>query len=227
MSAGAMAVIDEQDVSGFVGQVLGPDDQAATDYVRSLLEKGTSVDAIYLDLLAPAARQLGHMWEDDECSFIDVTLGMGRLQRVIRDLSQVFHTETADGGQPVGHILLTCLPGEQHTLGLIMVAEFLIRDGFKVYVGTPWSEADLLTLISTEWFDLIGFSAGCESRLSALKREIHRIRGSSRNPAIRVMVGGQVFSLDEALVERVGADGWARDAKECAAVARTLCGAAA
>lgn len=226
MFAGAPAVIDDQDVSGFVGQILGPDDQAATNTVRSMMDRGVAVDAIYLDLLAPAARQLGFMWEDDECSFIDVTLGMGRLQRVIRELSHVFQTESADDAQPVGHILLTCLPGEQHTLGLIMVAEFLIRDGFKVYVGAPWSEADLLTLVSTEWFDVIGFSAGCESRLSALKREIHRIRGSSRNPDIRVLVGGQVFSLDEALVERVGADGWARDASACTTVARTLCGVA-
>ncbi|MFZ9889042.1 MAG: cobalamin B12-binding domain-containing protein [Myxococcota bacterium] len=221
-----MAVIDDHNVSGFVGQILGHDDQAATDAVRSLMEQGVSVDTIYLDLLAPAARQLGRLWEDDECSFIDVTLGMGRLQRVVRELSQVFQTETPDDHQPTGHVLLTCLPGEQHTLGLIMVAEFLIRDGFKVYVGAPWSETDLLTLISTEWFDVVGFSAGCESRLSALKREIHRIRGSSRNPDLRVMVGGQVFSVDEGLVERVGADGWARDAKECPAVARTLCGVA-
>lgn len=226
MSVRAMAVIDDYEVSGFVGQILGPDDQAATDYVRSLMDRGVSVDTIYLDLLAPAARQLGHLWEDDECSFIDVTLGMGRLQRVIRDLSHVFQTESPDDAPPRGHVLLTCLPGEQHTLGLIMVAEFLIRDGFKVFVGAPWSEADLLTLVSTEWFDVVGFSAGCESRLSALKREIHRIRSSSRNPEIRVLVGGQVFSLDEGLVERVGADGWARDAKECATVTRALCGVA-
>lgn len=226
MFAGTTAVIDDHDVSGFVGQILGPDDQAATDSVRSFMDRGVTVDAIYLDLLAPAARQLGSMWEDDECSFIDVTLGLGRLQRVIRELSHVFQTESSDDAQPVGHVLLTCLPGEQHTLGLIMVAEFLIRDGFKVYVGAPWSEADLLTLVSTEWFDVIGFSAGCESRLSALKREIHRIRGSSRNPDIRVMVGGHVFSLDEGLVDRVGADGWARDAKAGATVARTLCGVA-
>lgn len=226
MLVGATTVIDDHDVFGFVGQILGSDDQAASDTVRSLIDRGVAVDGIYLDLLAPAARQLGLLWEDDECSFIDVTLGMGRLQRIIRDLSHVFQTESPDKSPPLGHVLLTCLPGEQHTLGLIMVAEFLIRDGFKVYVGAPWSEADLLTLVSTEWFDVVGFSAGCESRLSALKREIHRIRGSSCNPDIRVLVGGQVFSVDEALVARVGADGWARDAKTCTAVARNLCGVA-
>jgi methanogenic corrinoid protein MtbC1 len=215
--------LTSQDIPSFLEEVLGPEDAAAADYVRQLLADGVSVESIYLELLSPAARELGLRWEDDECSFVDVTVAMGRLQRVLRELSQVFQ---AEGSEPAkeGQVLLTCLPGEQHTLGLIMVAEFLIRDGFRVHVGTPWSEADLLTMVRTEWFDLIGFSAGCESRLSVLKREIHRIRSTSRNPDVRVLVGGQVFSLDPALVERVGADGWARDARESPVVARALCG---
>jgi len=212
-----------QDIPDFLQEVLGPEDAGAAEYVRQLLADGVSVESIYLDLLSPAAHELGLRWEDDECSFVDVTVAMGRLQRVLRELSQVFQSE---GGEPAkeGQVLLTCLPGEQHTLGLIMVAEFLIRDGFRVHVGTPWSEADLLTMVRTDWFDLIGFSAGCESRLSVLKREIHRIRANSRNPNVQILVGGQVFSLDPALVDRVGADGWARDARESSVVARTLCG---
>jgi MerR family transcriptional regulator, light-induced transcriptional regulator len=211
------------DIPAFLEEVLGTDDAAAASFVRRLLTDGVSVESIYLDLLSPAARELGLRWEDDECSFVDVTVAMGRLQRVLRELSQVFQ---AEGSEPAkeGQVLLTCLPGEQHTLGLIMVAEFLIRDGFRVHVGAPWSEADLLTMVRTEWFDVIGFSAGCESRLSVLKREIHRIRSNSRNPHVQVLVGGQVFSLDPELVERVGADGWARDARESPRVARTLCG---
>jgi len=213
------------DIPDFLQEVLGPDDAAAAEYVRRLLDEGVSVESIYLELLSPAARELGLRWEDDECSFVDVTVAMGRLQRVLRELSQVFQSE---GSEPAkeGQVLLTCLPGEQHTLGLIMVAEFLIRDGFRVHVGTPWSEADLLTMVRTEWFDLIGFSAGCESRLAVLKREIQRIRSNSRNPNVRSLVGGQVFSLDPALVDRVGADGWAKDARESPVVARTLCGRA-
>jgi methanogenic corrinoid protein MtbC1 len=210
------------DIPAFLQDVLGTDDEAAAAFVHQLLVDGVRVDAIYLDLLAPAARELGLRWEDDECSFVDVTVAMGRLQRVLRELSLVFQSE---GSAPSteGQVLLTCLPGEQHTLGLIMVAEFLIRAGFRVHVGAPWSEADLLTMVRTEWFDVVGFSAGCESRLSLLKREIHRIRATSRNPHVQVLVGGQVFSLDPALVDRVGADGWARDARESSIVTRALC----
>jgi methanogenic corrinoid protein MtbC1 len=223
IATGARRLTDE-DVARFVHEVLGTDDAAAATFVRDLLTDGVTVESIYLDLLSPAARELGIKWEEDECSFVDVTVAMGRLQRVLRELSQAFQSEGADSPR-AGQVLLTCLPGEQHTLGLIMVAEFLIRDGFRVHVGAPWSEADLLTHVRTEWFDVIGFSAGCESRLSVLKREIHRIRATSRNPNVQILVGGQVFSLDPELVQRVGADGWARDARESGAVARRLCSA--
>lgn len=220
--AGGERTLTPQDIPDFLQEVLGTDDAAAAAFVRQLLTDGVRVESIYLDLLSPAARELGLRWEDDECSFVDVTVAMGRLQRVLRELSQVFQAEGSEPSKE-GQVLLTCLPGEQHTLGLIMVAEFLIRDGFRVHVGAPWSEADLLTMVRTEWFDVIGFSAGCESRLSVLKREIHRIRATSRNPNVQVLVGGQVFSLDPELVERVGADGWARDARESPVVARALC----
>lgn len=217
--------IAPSDVSRFVTAVLGADDAAATSFVQELLADGVTVEAIYLDLLAPAARELGTRWEDDECSFVDVTVAMGRVHRVLRELSQAFQADGAVA-EHAGQVLLTCLPGEQHTLGLIMVAEFLIRDGFRVHIGSPWSESDLLDLIRTEWFDVVGFSAGCESRLSTLKREIQRLRAVSRNPRLQVLVGGQIFSLDSSLVERVGADGWAADAAASAETVRALCVAA-
>ncbi len=219
--------ISDTELNAFIDEVVGLEDSAAPNFVRRLLDEGVSVESIYLDLLAPTARELGIRWEDDECSFVDVTVALGRLQRVLRDLSQYFQADASKAPDSAGHVLLTCLPGEQHTLGLILVAEFLMRDGFHVLVGAPWSEEDLLTQVRTEWFDVVGFSAGCDSRLSHLKRDIARIRSASRNPNIQILVGGQVFSLEQELVRRVGADGWARDAKEAPVIVRQLLDAVA
>ncbi len=215
-------IINDADVSAFIDEVIGQSDAAAPEFVRRLLADGARVESIYMDLLAPTARELGIRWEDDECSFVDVTVALGRLQRVLRDLSQAFQSETDHAPESEGNILLTCLPGEQHTLGLILVAEFLMRDGFRVLVGSPWSEEDLLDQVRTEWFDVIGFSAGCDSKLSGLKREIARLKAVSRNPNVKVLVGGQVFSIEHELVKRVGADGWARDARDAPKVIRDL-----
>lgn len=220
MSA-AIRTLSEADVDEFVRAVRGVDDNQCIEFVRALVSSGASVESVYLDLLAPSAHRLGALWDNDECDFVEVTLAMGRMQRLLRDLSQVF---LADAGRTdtVGNILLTCVPGEQHTLGIIMVGEFLLRDGWRVLVGAPWTESDLLEMVSVEWYDVVGFSVGCESRLGTLKREIRKLRDASRNPNVKVMVGGKVFLSDPSIVARVGADSASTDAREAPRVARSL-----
>jgi len=78
------------DVDAFVAAVRGHDDQRAAEHVRLLIDSGVPIDTVYLDLLAPAARRLGAMWEADECDFVEVTVSLGRMQRLLRDLSQRF-----------------------------------------------------------------------------------------------------------------------------------------
>lgn len=226
ISAAVARQLSDDDVTSFVNAVRGQEDGVAVQYVRDLVANGTPIEAIYVDLLAPTARRLGTLWESDECDFVEVTVAMGRIQRLLRDLSQVFLAE-ASRAEIVGNVLLTCVPGEQHTLGAIIVAEFMLRDGWRVLVGAPWTEGDLLAMVSSEWFDVIGFSVGCENRLSILKREIRRLRSSSRNPNVRVMVGGKVFLDDRDMVTRVGADAYAVDAREAPLIARALLAATA
>ena len=217
--------LSERDVDGFVAAVRSPDDARAVQFIREVLAEGATIEAVYLDLLAPSARRLGALWDNDECDFVEVTVSLGRMQRLLRDLSQVFLAD-ATRSEPVGNVLLTCIPGEQHTLGIIMVGEFLLRDGWRVLVGAPWSESDLLTMVGTEWYDVIGFSVGSESRLPLLKRDIRRLKSASRNPHVQFMVGGQIFSDDPTIADQIGANAIAGDARAAPQIARRLLDAA-
>lgn len=225
MAAAAGRVLSEDDVLSFVTAVRSVDDARGAQFIRGVLSEGASVEAVYLDLLAPSARRLGAMWDNDECDFVEVTVALGRMQRLLRDLSQVFLAESGHA-EPVGNVLLTCVPGEQHTLGIIMVGEFLLRDGWRVLVGAPWTESDLLTMVASEWYDVIGFSVGTESRLNVLRRDIRRLKTASRNPNLQIMVGGQLFADDPSMAEQVGANAIASDAREAPVIARSLLPAA-
>lgn len=225
MAAAAARALSEEDVRAFVSAVRSPDDTRGAQYVRDVLADGATVEAVYLDLLAPSARRLGELWDNDECDFVEVTVALGRMQRLLRDLSQVFLAESGHA-EPVGNILLTCVPGEQHTLGIIMVGEFLLRDGWRVLVGAPWTDSDLLSMVATDWYDVIGFSVGTESRLNVLRRDIRRLKSASRNPNIQIMVGGQLFAEDSTMAEQVGANAIATDARQAPVIARSLLAAA-
>ncbi len=213
--------LSDEEVEAFVALVRGHDEAKVDQFVRGLVEEGRTPESVYLDLLAPAARRLGVLWEDDRCDFMEVTIGVGRMQRVLRSLSYLFTLQAA-AVDPVGRALLACVPGEQHSLGLFIVAEFFVKAGWTVEVGAPLETADLTARLREEWFDLVGFSVGCENRLTVVKREVQRVRRASRNPKVRTMVGGRVFNEHPELVARIGADASAPSAREAPSVALEL-----
>ena len=219
--AAAGRELSEEHVQAFVSCVLSPDEMAASAYVQELMDAGVSIEGIYLDLLAPTAISLGESWESDACDFVEVTVAVGRLQRVLRDVSHLF---IAGGtrSDTVGSALLSCVPGEQHTLGLFMVAEFFIRDGWGVRIGAPISQPELSAMVRESSYDVVGFSVACASRLSTLKQTIRRVRRESQNRDVVVLVGGQAFINDPSLVARVGADGTSIDARSAPSSARVL-----
>jgi methanogenic corrinoid protein MtbC1 len=213
--------VTHAEVQQFVPLVLALDDTGWQAMLDRLLAQGLAVDEIYTGLLTPVARELGRLWEHDRCDFNDVTVGLGRLQRIMRMLSPAFGREVqhpADGRR----VLLLPAPGEQHTFGLSIVAEFFRRSGWEVVGDTEARAADPTALVRREWFDIIGVSVGVESRLDWLKSGIAAVRNASRNRAIGVMVGGPVFVAHPERALEVGADGTAVDGRTAPDVAEQL-----
>lgn len=213
--------ITRDDVHLFVKLVLGPDDDACLDGVETFRAEGVSIESIYIDLLAPSARYLGELWNEDLCAFSDVTIGLGRLQRILRELSAGFAgtTSRSDGGRTV---LLMPSPGEQHTLGLVMVGEFFRRAGWSVSGGAWTAGLDAAALVKQEWFDVIGLSLGAEVHLQQLADAIAAVRQASCNRNITVLVGGPLFGANPDLAKRVDADGMTIDGREAPSLADRL-----
>lgn len=182
-----------------------PDEGPMHAVVHGLRQAGVPVERIYLELLGPAARELGRLWEEDLCDFTDVTVGVGRLQQLLRELSPAFGAEVehpADGRR----ILLLPAPGEQHTLGASMVAEFFRRAGWDVVGGVGGSGLEPVQAVQREWFDILGLSAGHHARVDWLRDCIANVRQVSRNRGIGVLVGGPLFAVAPEYGGGVGAD---------------------
>ena len=118
--------------------------------------------------------------------------------------------------------LLVAGPGEQHTFGLAMVTAFFRRAGWVIWSGAPSSPADLLSIVRGNWFQMIGFSLAYEGKLDALRAAIRGVRQASRNPCIRIMVGGPVFIEHPEFVAQIGADAMAVDGQQAVMQAEAL-----
>jgi MerR family transcriptional regulator, light-induced transcriptional regulator len=208
-------------VEQFAALALAMDDDAPLAYVQGLVAQGVSVQSIFLDLLAPAARNLGSLWESDAADFANVTLGVGRLQRIMRHLGEHFHSEGAHGGGGES-VLLTIIPGEQHSFGLSMVAEFFRRAGWNLCTGPFSSHQELTAVVHNHWFDVVGFSVSSDRRLAELKKDIQDIRRDSRNRNVGIMLGGPMMIADPSLVASMGADMMSVDATTAPQQARSL-----
>ena len=203
----------ENEVQEFVRLVLAPDDVPVAECIAEIRRKGMSVEMVYLDLLAPAAKHLGYLWLEDLCDFTEVTVGLGRLQHLLQELSPAFGTEVQFPPNARRALLLPA-PGDQHTFGLAMVAEFFNRSGWEVASGDIHSQTNAVDMARREWFDVIGFSVGNETRLDWLRDCIRVVRQVSRNKNVGIMVGGPVFAEHPEYVEIVGADCTAADGKD-------------
>jgi methanogenic corrinoid protein MtbC1 len=209
------------DVAELAELVLGREATAAGALVESARARGVSAAAIYLELLAPTARRLGELWDEDRCDFTQVTIGTIRLQQILRAISPDFLAARPREAR-TARVLLTPAPGEQHTFGLVMLAEFFRRAGWKVAGGPCSAGTDPVEMVRHTTFDVIGFSVGSATRLDAVARQIRALRRVSRNRAIAVMVGGPVVAAHPEIVTQVGADATAADARQAVVQARAL-----
>ncbi|MCA9768127.1 MAG: cobalamin B12-binding domain-containing protein [Gemmatimonadetes bacterium] len=193
------------EVQRLVALLLKPSDRPCEEMVAELAGAGVPFESLVVDLLAPATREIGHAWTEDRVSFFEAGIAYGRVQQILRRLSQA--DEPADVLiPPRGRLLLTVAEGESHTLGLLALAEILLRQHWDVVLGRPILEATPATLVSSEAYDAVLFSAAQTRSEASLKRESAEVRRRSSHRTIRILLGGQLGKLEPQAWQRIGAD---------------------
>ncbi len=199
--------------------VLGPEGHAAANYITGLKARGLGTEVIFAEVLEPAARFLGRLWDEDEIDFIDVTLGVGRLQAL---LSMCNDTYAYAASSPRRTVLMLTVPSEQHTFGAAMVERFLESGGWQITSERELPLQCLAKLVEDRFFSVAGITMSNRCNLDKVVSAIAAIRNRSCNPGIGVMVGGPAFSADPGLAARVGADGTASTAASAVLLAQKL-----
>jgi MerR family transcriptional regulator, light-induced transcriptional regulator len=212
--------IAAEDIADFAPLALDHSAAVLLDRVEIFLDRGLSVDDVYIHLLAPAARHLGTMWEEDTADFVEVTMALWRLQEVVRELSARVPTH---GGPGVPfRALFSVMPGEQHSFGTVMIEDMFRRAGWQTDLVTECDTSKLLGLVAGHDYDLVCLTATSECKTAAVSSIINGVRSVARNPHVSIMVGGRAFSDDLDRAKRAGADGGAATATEALALATEL-----
>ena len=198
-------------VSDFIALTMRDDPDTAIDYVRHLMSQGVPFQDVLLELMAPAARELGERWTEDRASFVEVALGVSRMHRILREFDGVPSHLWSYAGEGL-HALLLPTPGEKHSFGLRLVQEFLLRESWTV-TNQPVDDLDELgQMVARQHFDIVGLSLSGETVIDPFLSAIRVIRYRSKNRNVKIIVGGHLFVERPDLIETCGADSYAVDA---------------
>jgi methanogenic corrinoid protein MtbC1 len=204
-------------VAELAQRLISSDPEAAFELIDRLQSGSASIAQLCANSFEPAARMLGDLWSNDDCSEVDVSLGLNQMQMAVHR-TKLALVPVAFHGSPMPAVLVATQPGEVHSLSATIDAEVLWHDGWDTHCEHPESDEELDQMVAGSWFDALDLSLSTAFRhedwLPRMAKTIARARKASRNPSLAVVVGGRMFHETPDAGKRVGADAGVSNAQQ-------------
>ena len=128
---------------------------------------------------------------------------------------------TGGQGEGKGPVLLATVEGDIHDIGKNIVKTVLENYGYQVIdLGRDVPAAEIVRAARTHSARAVGLSALMTTTVPAMQRTIALLH--EEGLSLPVIVGGAVLTKEYA--ERIGAEHYAKDAKQCADIVREILG---
>lgn len=196
------------DIDLLCAALLSKKDDAADKFILAARRDGVQTEVIYLGYVAGAARRLGDLWDQDEISFVDVTLACGKLYRIIRGLRHVIAPGIL-AERDEWPAMFALVPGENHTLGIEIATDIFRREGWDVDMMVGLDHDMLVDQSDRRNYRAIVLVANSDDMIEPLTRLVLAIRIS--HPLAHLVVAGNILDHHPDIIELVGADAIIKD----------------
>lgn len=186
---------------------------------RQMLASVPAMDIVNNHLI-PALDTVGEQFEKGRL-FLPQLLAAASAAQAAFDV--VKENIAASGSETVakGPIVLATVKGDIHDIGKNIVKVILENYGYKIIdLGRDVPVEAVVTAVQENNAPLLGLSALMTTTIKSMEETIAAVKQQA--PWCRIMVGGAVLTPDYA--ERIGADYYAKDAKQSADIAKKLLG---
>jgi len=198
----------EDEIAELCDALLSPQDRAADDFILNVRRNSADIEVVYLSYVAGAARRLGQLWDEDQISFMDVTLGCGKLYRIIRGLRHVIAPSIIKDRDEYP-AMFALVPGETHTLGIEIATDIFRREGWDVDMMVGLDHDHLIEQSDRRTYRAIVLVANSDSMIEPLTRLVLALRIS--HPMSHIVVAGNILNHYPNISWLVGSDAVIRD----------------
>jgi methanogenic corrinoid protein MtbC1 len=190
-------------VQTYLGHAVAGRHEQAIEHVLGLLERGTTVTEVLLDVVAPAQYELGRLWERGVVDVAQEHVATAVTQITMSSLHPLLVAEPRLDDT----LVAAAAPGDLHEVGLRIVTDLLQLHGWDTqYVGASCPVADVVEAVVTSEASLLLLGASMTAHLPALRTAIEQVRADPRCEDLTVLVGGDPFRHVPGLATWTGAD---------------------
>jgi corrinoid protein of di/trimethylamine methyltransferase len=202
--------------------IVGEPEEAAA-LAQQALDEGLDPLTCINEGLTKGIQHVGELFASGEYFLPDLIIGAEAMKNALAVLEPEL-TAGGRGREVLGHAVLGTVHGDLHDIGKTLVGTMLTANGFKVTdLGTDVPAEDFVAAITDHAATLVGASALLTTTMSEQQRMIQTIEEAGLRDRVKVMVGGA--PVTQSWAEKIGADGFAKDAISAVALAKGLVGA--
>lgn len=206
-------------VKDYTEYLLKGETRSANQLIIDALDKGMSIEDVYLNIFQYSQYEIGRLWQINKISVAQEHFCTAATQKI---MAQLYPSVLSDKVHKHS-IIATCVGNELHEMGIRMVADFFEMNGWNTsYFGASTPSDSVLKFLKENHTDVILLSATLTPHLSFLYDLIQLIKRYQPDNKLRIIVGGYPFNLDKELWTKMGADGYAADAKEAVSIGNKL-----
>jgi methanogenic corrinoid protein MtbC1 len=176
------------------------------------------VPDLQLQVIQVVQYEIGRLWQENKLSVAQEHLATAVSQLVLSHLYQHL-PRTARNGK---RVLVACVEGEQHEMGVRILADFLEMAGFDAQLlGANVPTDSLVATAAQVRPDLIALSASLSFHIPALRQAVIRLK-EALGPSFPVLIGGRAVAWAPGIEEQLGVPLAATDARGMVEAARAI-----
>lgn len=204
----------------YLEKILSGDTAGAVQMLMEARTDGMNPQALYIDVLLPAQREIGRLWHAGDVTVAEEHLVSHTTGRAMTMLSHAARPAQGNGKT----VVVGAVANNAHDLGLRAVADLYEMAGWRaIFLGADVPSADLPAVLGYFGADLLLIGATMAIQIPRVEEAVVGIRARCERP-VKIIVGGSAFDEAPELWRRIGADGYAPSVDQAVALGARLVG---